>query len=87
MLNVIDEFTLECLASRIAWKLKSTDVIDGPTDLFILRGSPDHIHSDKGPEFIARAARQRIAVMGAGAAFIESSSSGRTAIARASTGS
>ena len=71
MLNVIDEFTRECLAIRIARKLKSTDVIDVLTDLFILRGSPGHIRSDNGPEFIARAVRQWIAVMGAEAAFIE----------------
>lgn len=71
MLNVIDEFTRECLAIRIARKLKSTDVIDVLTDLFILRGSPGHIRSDNGPEFIARAVRQWIAVMGADAAFID----------------
>lgn len=71
MLNVIDEFTRECLAIRIARKLTSTDVIDVLTDLFILRGSPGHIRSDQGPEFIARAVRQWIAVMGAEAAFIE----------------
>ena len=35
MLNVIDEFTRECLAIRIDRKLKSTDVIDVLADLFI----------------------------------------------------
>jgi putative transposase len=35
MLNVIDEFTRECLAIRIDRKLKSTDVIDVLSDLFI----------------------------------------------------
>ena len=38
MLNVIDEFTRECLAIRIDRKLKSTDVIDVLSVLFILRG-------------------------------------------------
>jgi hypothetical protein len=28
MLNLIDEFTHECLAIRVNWKLNSTDVID-----------------------------------------------------------
>jgi transposase InsO family protein len=46
MLNVIDEFTRECLAIRIDRKLKSTDVIDVLSDLFILRGVPGHIRSD-----------------------------------------
>ena len=43
MLNVIDEFTHECLAIRINRKLKAIDVIDVLSDLFILRGIPDHI--------------------------------------------
>ena len=71
MLNVVDEFTRECLTIRIARKLKSTDVIDVLTDLFILREVPGHIRSDNGPEFIAKAVRQWIAAVGAESAFIE----------------
>jgi transposase InsO family protein len=71
MLNVIDEFTRECLMIRIARKLKSTDVIDVLSDLFILRGVPGHIRSDNGPEFIAQAVREWIAAVGAKTAFIE----------------
>lgn len=48
MLNVIDEFTRECLAIRAAGRLRSTDVIDVLSDLFILRGIPGHIRSDNG---------------------------------------
>ena len=40
MLNIIDEFTRECLAIRVNRKLRSTDVIDVLSDLFILRGVP-----------------------------------------------
>ena len=43
MLNVIDEFTHECLAIRVARKLKAIDVIDVLSDLFILRGVPGHL--------------------------------------------
>jgi len=71
MLNVIDEFTRECLAIRIDRKLKSTDVIDVLADLFILRGVPGHVRSDNGPEFIAKAVREWIAAVGARTAFIE----------------
>ena len=49
MLNIIDEFTHECLAIRVARRLKSIDVIDALSDLFILRGVPGHIRSDNGP--------------------------------------
>ena len=43
MLNIIDEFTHECLAIRIDRKLKSVDVIDVLSDLFILRGAPERL--------------------------------------------
>jgi hypothetical protein len=46
MLNLIDEFTRECLAIRVNRKLQSTDVIDVLADQFILRGVPEHIRSD-----------------------------------------
>jgi putative transposase len=71
MLNLIDEFTRECLAIRIGRKLRSTDVIDVLSDLFILRGVPDHIRSDNGPEFVAKAVRDWISAVGAKTAYIE----------------
>lgn len=71
MLCVIDEFTRESLAIRVARKLKATDVIDALADLFILRGIPTHIRSDNGPEFVATALREWIAAVGAKTAYIE----------------
>jgi putative transposase len=70
MLNIIDEFTRECLAIRVARKLKGTDVIDILTDLFILRGVPGHVRSDNGPEFIAKAVQAWITAVGAQTAYI-----------------
>ena len=71
MLNVLDEFTHECLTIRVARKLKAIDVIDVLSDLFILRGIPAHIRSDNGPEFVAKAVQEWIAVVGAKTAYIE----------------
>ena len=71
MLNVLDEFTHECLAIRVARKLKAIDVIDVLSDLFILRGVPAHIRSDNGPEFVAKAVQEWIAAVGAKTAYIE----------------
>lgn len=85
MLNLIDEFTRECLVIRINRKLKSSDVIDVLADQFILRGVPDHIRSDNGAEFSAKAVQEWIAAVGAKTAYIEPGSPGRTAIVRAST--
>jgi putative transposase len=64
MLNELDEFTHECLAIRVARKLKAIDVIDVLSDLFILRGIPGHIRSDNGPEFVAEAVQEWIAAVG-----------------------
>jgi transposase InsO family protein len=70
MLNVIDEFTHECLSIRIERKLKSVDVIDTLSDLFILRGAPEHVRSDNGPEFVAKAVQGWITAVGAKTAYV-----------------
>jgi hypothetical protein len=46
-------------------------VIDVLSDLFILHGIPAHIRSDNGPEFVAKALQEWIAVVGAKTAYIE----------------
>lgn len=70
-LNILDEFSRECLTIRGRRKLNSTDVIDALTDLFIIRGVPAFIRSDNGPEFIALAVRDWINAVGAKTAYIE----------------
>jgi transposase InsO family protein len=70
MLNVVDEFTRECLSIRVNRRLNSTDVIDVLSDLFILRGVPEHIRSDNGPEFVAKAVQKWIHAVGAKTAYI-----------------
>ena len=70
-LNIIDEYTREALMIRVDRKLSSTDVLDALTDLFILRGPPEYIRSDNGPEFIAQKVRDWIAAVGAKTAYIE----------------
>lgn len=57
MLTVIDEYSRECLAIRVATKLNSDDVLNVLSDLFLLRGLPDYIRSDNGSEFTASALR------------------------------
>lgn len=70
MLNIIDEFTHECLAIRVSRRLKAIDVIDVLSDLFILRGVPEHVRSDNGPEFVAKAVQNWIGAVGAKTAYI-----------------
>ena len=83
-LNIVDEFTHECLAIRVSRKLQSIDVIDVLSDLFILRGVSGHVGSDNGPEFVAKGVQDWITAVGAKTAFIARGSLGRTAISRAS---
>src|SRR5262249_44210863 len=68
LLNIIDEFTRECLAIRVSRRLKSIDVIDVLSDLFILRRH-SRAHSFR-PEFLAKAAQEWIAAVGAKTAYI-----------------
>ena len=70
-LNILDEFSRECLAIRVKRKLNSTDVVGVLTDLFILRGIPAFIRSDNGPEFIVEIVRNWISAVGAKTAYIE----------------
>ena len=71
MLTVIDEFTRECLAIEAERRLDCQSVLAVLADLMVRRGVPDHIRSDNGPEFAAKAVREWIARVGARTLFIE----------------
>ncbi len=55
MLVVIDEFTRESLAIEVAWSFTAPRVTEVLQYLFAVRGAPDHVRSDNGPEFVAEA--------------------------------
>ena len=71
ILNIMDEFTRECLAIRVARKIKTQDVIDILFHLFIFRGIPAYLRSDNGPEFTAKAIRAWLNQLGVKTLFIE----------------
>jgi transposase InsO family protein len=54
LLVVIDEFTRECLAIEAGRSFMARDVVLTLQYLFAVRGAPEHVRSDNGPEFIAR---------------------------------
>ena len=58
MLTVLDEYTRECLTIHVARSISSRQVIQQLEWLFLLRGAPDYLRSDNGPEFIAYALQQ-----------------------------
>jgi len=57
ILNIIDEYTRECLVAKAARRFTHQDVMGCLTELFCERGVPVHIRSDNGPEFIAHRLR------------------------------
>ena len=64
LLTIIDEWTRECLAIDVARNLRSDDVLYRLAALFVDRGPPDHIRSDNGSEFTAKAVRDWLARVG-----------------------
>lgn len=71
MLTIVDEFTRECLAIDVARRLNSDDVLERLAWLFVTRGVPEHIRSDNGAEFTAKAVRQWLGRVGVNTLFIE----------------
>ena len=71
MLTVIDEYTRQCLAIRVAHQLRSDDVLDVLSDLFLTRGLPDFIRSDNGSEFTAHTLREWLKGLNVRTAYIE----------------
>lgn len=71
MLNIINEYTRECLAIHVDRKITASDVIDTLTDIFIRRWAPQFIRFDNGPEFIAELIRKWLKDLNVQIAFIE----------------
>ena len=74
ILNVIDEYSRECLLSRVERRISHEDVLEELTWLFCIRGLPAHIRSDNGPEFTAQRVRDWLSRLSVGPLFIEKGS-------------
>jgi putative transposase len=71
MRTLIDEYTRECLAIRVARRLGRYEVIEALADVMLYRGTPENIRSDNGPEFVAEELRKWLAKVGTGTLYIE----------------
>jgi putative transposase len=71
LMTLIDEFTRECLAIRVARRINSLGVLETMADVMLVRGVPEHIRSDNGPEMTAKIVRQWLANVGAKTLYIE----------------
>lgn len=74
ILNVIDEYSRECLLSRVERRISHEEVLEELTWLFCTRGLPAHIRSDNGPEFTAQRVRDWLSRLSVGPLFIEKGS-------------
>ena len=71
ILNLIDEYPRECLMIRAERRWSSARVIGALADVMVMKGVPEHIRSDNGPEFMAKDLRQWLADTGAKTLYIE----------------
>jgi transposase InsO family protein len=63
ILNIIDEYTRECLASHAAFRIRSEDVKNVLREVMTRKGTPDYLRSDNGSEFIAKHLRKWLSEM------------------------
>lgn len=71
LLNLIDEYSRECLLIRAERRWTSAKVIEALADVMVQRGVPEHLRSDNGPEFVAKDLRQWLINTGAKTLYIE----------------
>lgn len=71
ILNIIDEYSRECMATMVKRSIKSFDVIETLAELFIAHGAPAFIRSDNGSEFIAENLRSWLSELNVKTLFIE----------------
>ena len=70
LMVVLDEWSRECLAIRVARRLRASDVLEVFADLMTVHGVPAYIRSDNGPEMVAWTLRRWLARVGAGTLYI-----------------
>ena len=71
LLTLIDEYTRECLAIRVARRQNSVTVIETLSDVMLIRGVPQYLRSDNGPEMTAKLVRKWLSSVGAQTLYIE----------------
>ena len=70
-MNVIDEYSRECLAIDVARSIDGDGVVRCLDRLALERGAPRYVRSDHGPEFIAFAVTKWCRLVGTDTVFID----------------
>ena len=71
ILNMMDEYSRECLLVKVGRNLVAEDVVEALTGLFCNHGIPEYIRSDNGSEFTARKVRGWLERLGVQTVYIE----------------
>lgn len=71
LLTIIDEYSRKCLTIGVGYQLKSDDVIQELSTLFLIQGIPAYIRSDNGSEFTAHTLQAWLKALNVNTAFIE----------------
>lgn len=79
LLNIIDEFTRECLAVVADYSINADKVVATLGDLAAKRGAPKYLRMDNGPELVAYALSDWCRFARTGSIFIDPRSPGRRA--------
>ena len=70
-LSIIDEYTRRCIALDVSKSIRSEDIINRLSELFVMYGAPKHIRSDNGPEFISKSIRSWVSKIEVGTLYVE----------------
>ncbi len=70
LLVLLDEYTRECLATRVARRLGNAEVIEVLAEVLLWRGIPENSRSDNSPEFVAQKLRNGLAKVGTGTSLL-----------------
>jgi transposase InsO family protein len=71
LLTLLDEYSRECLAIRVARRLNSFHVIETLGEAMLAHGTPEHVRSDNGTEMRAQRVRSWLETVGTRPLFIE----------------
>lgn len=70
-MTLVDEYSREALAIRVARRLGSMQVIETLADAMVVKGVPQFIRSDNGPDMIALEVKRWLQEVGSKTLFIE----------------
>ena len=70
-MTLVDEYSREALAIRVARRLGSMQVIETLADAMVVKGVPQFIRSDNGPEMTALEVKRWLQEVGSKTLFIE----------------